>query len=312
MLFPGQGTQVPRMGERWRAHPAWSVVETAEAVLGEPVGRLLLDASQEELARTREAQLAVMLTSLVAWEALRAQVDDPAGPLSGASPVAFAGHSLGQITALVAAGVLDLEDGVRLAAQRADCTQRAADHQVGKMAALVGGTVEQAEEACDGVDCWVANDNAPGQVVIGGTLAGVAAASERAPDVGVKRVMPLNVGGAFHTVLMAEARESLLPILEAVSFEAGSAPVVSNLDAQPHAGDEGWRHQLAEHLVCRVRWRESMEILVEIGADSFLEVGPGGVLAGLARRTVPGKQVHGVSEPDDVTGLDRAPKMEVA
>jgi [acyl-carrier-protein] S-malonyltransferase len=312
VLFPGQGTQIPRMGERWRAHPAWSVVETAEAVLDEPVGRLLLDASEEDLARTREAQLAVMLTSLVAWEALKAQVEDPAGPLGGALPVAFAGHSLGQITALVAAGILELEDGVRLAAQRADCTQRAADRNDGRMAALVGGTLEQADQACDGVDCWVANDNAPGQVVVGGTRAGVAAASGRAAELGIRRVIPLNVGGAFHTPLMDEARKCLVPILAGVSFDAGSVPVVSNLDAQAHPGDDGWQHQLADHLVRPVRWRESMETLVDLGADSFLEVGPGAVLAGLARRTVPGKQVQGVSEPDDVTGLERAPKMEVA
>jgi [acyl-carrier-protein] S-malonyltransferase len=312
VLFPGQGTQIPRMGERWRAHPAWSIVETAEAVLDEPVGRLLLEASAEDLARTREAQLAVMLTSLVAWEALKDQAEDPAGPLGGARPVAFAGHSLGQITALVAAGMLDLEDGVRLASQRADCTQRAADRNEGRMAAFVGGTMEQAGEACDGIDCWVANDNAPGQVVVGGTPAGIAAASERVTELGVKRVIPLNVGGAFHTPLMNEARECLVPTLDGVSFEGDSVPVVSNLDARPHEGDDGWRRQLADHLVRPVRWRESMETLVELGADSFLEVGPGAVLAGLARRTVPGKQVHGVSEPDDVTGLERAPKMEVA
>ncbi|MDQ6927799.1 MAG: ACP S-malonyltransferase [Actinomycetota bacterium] len=312
VLFPGQGTQVPRMGERWRAHPAWSIVETAEAVLGEPVGRLLLDAPEPELARTREAQLAVMLTSLVAWEALRSQINDPSGPLAGALPVAFAGHSLGQITALVAAGILDLEDGVRLVAQRADCTQAAADRHPGRMAALIG-SVEQAEEACaNAAECWVANDNAPGQVVIGGTPAGVAAATQRAAEVGVKRVIPLNVGGAFHTPLMAEAREALLPILDGVAFEPGSAPVVSNLDACSHPGDDGWRLQLGDHLVRRVRWRESMMMLVDLGADSFLEVGPGGVLAGLARRTVPGLQVQNVSEPDDVTGLERAPKMEVA
>lgn len=311
VLFPGQGTQVPRIGERWRAHPAWSVVETAEAVLGEPVGRLLLDASQEDLARTREAQLAVMLTSLVAWEALRSQLQDPAGPLGGSAPVAFAGHSLGQITALVAAGILDLEDGVRLAAQRADCTQRAADRHDGKMAALMG-TVEQAEQACDGTDCWVANDNAPRQVVVGGTPAGVATATRRAAEVGVKRVVALNVGGAFHTPLMAEAREALVPILDGMSFEAGSVPVVTNLDARAHAGDDGWPQQLSDHLVHPVRWRESMATLVGLGAHSFLEVGPGAVLAGLARRTVPGMQVQNVSDPDDVTGLERAPKMEVA
>ncbi|HUQ62415.1 MAG TPA: ACP S-malonyltransferase [Acidimicrobiales bacterium] len=312
VLFPGQGTQVPSMGERWRAHPAWSIVEAAEAVLGEPVGRLLLDASREDLARTREAQLAVMLASLLAWEATRLQVQDPSGPLGGEPAVAFAGHSLGQVTALVAAGVLELEDGVRLVAQRADCTQRAADRHHGKMAALLGGTIDQAEEACTGVECWVANDNAPGQIVLGGTPEGLAAATGRATEIGVKRVMPLNVGGAFHTPLMADAREALMPILDGVQFQAGTAPVVSNLDACPHPGGDGWRLQLADHLVRPVRWRESMTALVDLGAHSFVEVGPGGVLAGLARRAVPGKQVHSVSVPDDITGLERAPKMEVA
>jgi [acyl-carrier-protein] S-malonyltransferase len=312
VLFPGQGTQVPRMGERWRAHPAWSIVETAEAVLGEPVGRLLLDAPEEELARTREAQLAVMLASLLAWEAMRRQMLDPTGPLGGEPAVAFAGHSLGQVTALVAAGALDIEDGIRLAAQRAECTQSAADKHEGKMAALIGGTVEQAEQACAGLDCWVANDNAPGQVVLGGTPADLAVAAQRATEIGVKRVIPLNVGGAFHTPLMADAREGLVPILDGVEFQIGSAPVVSNLDARPHAGGDGWRLQLADHLVRPVRWRESMTALVDLGADSFVEAGPGGVLAGLARRAVPGKQVHNVSVPDDITGLERAPKMEVA
>jgi len=312
VLFPGQGTQVPKMGERWRAHPAWSIVETAEAVLGEPVGRLLLDAPEQELARTREAQLAVMLASLLAWEATRRQVQDPTGPLGGEPAVAFAGHSLGQLTALVAAGVLDLEDGVRLVAQRADCTQRAADRHEGKMAALIGGTIDQATEACAGVDCWVANDNAPGQIVLGGTEEGLAAAKAKAAEIGVKRVIPLNVGGAFHTPLMADAREALMPILDGVHFRAGNAPVVSNLDASAHPGGDAWRLQLADHLVRTVRWRESMTALVDLGADSFVEVGPGGVLAGLVRRAVPGKQVQNVSVPDDITGLERAPKMEVA
>jgi len=127
------------MGLPWRDHPAWSVIERAEAGLGEPLGRLLTDAPAEQLARTREAQLAVLLTSLVAWEAVREQVSAPAG---------FAGHSLGQVTALIAAGVLDVEDGVRFAARRAELTQQAADAHPGKMAALLGATLDQAHEAC--------------------------------------------------------------------------------------------------------------------------------------------------------------------
>ena len=303
VLFPGQGTQTPGMGEPWRAHPAWSVVERSEAAIGEPLAELLLEAGEEQLARTREAQLAVMLVSLMAWEAVRPRVD---------SPVAMAGHSLGQVTALVAAGALGLEEGVRLAARRAECTQEAADRTGGRMAALIGATVEQAEEACRPLggaepSCWVANDNAPGQIVVGGTPEGLEAAGERARELGVRRVMALNVGGAFHTPLMAGARHQLEPVLASTEFAATPWPVVSNVDARPYADGEGWQVRLAEHLVQPVRWRSTMEALVALGAESFLEVGPGAVLGGLARRTVPGRQVRNVAVPDDVPLL-----MEVA
>ena len=171
------------------------MVERAEAALGEPLAPLLLDAPAEPLARTREAQLAVLLTSLVVWEA----ATDAIG-----TPVAFAGHSLGQVSALIAAGVLTLEDGVLLAARRAELTQAAADAHPGRMAALLGATVETAEDACTAAPdaCWLANDNAPGQVVIAGTPDGVDAGVAQAKELGVRKAMPLNVGGAFHTPLM--------------------------------------------------------------------------------------------------------------
>jgi [acyl-carrier-protein] S-malonyltransferase len=291
------------MGEPWRAHPAWSVVERAEAAVGEPLAELLLEAGEDRLARTREAQLAVMLVSLMAWEAVRESVG---------TPVAVAGHSLGQLTALVAAGALSLEDGVRLAARRAEATQDAADRTGGRMAALVGAALEQAEEACRPADgseaaCWVANDNAPGQVVLGGTPEGLEAARARAQELGVRRVMPLNVGGAFHTPLMAAARHALEPVLAATPLSAPAWPVVSNVDARPYDDGDGWRARLGDHLVRPVRWREGMEALVVLGAESFLEVGPGAVLAGLARRTVPGRDVVGVAVPEDVP-----PLLEVA
>ena len=164
------------MGAPWQDHPAWKIVEQAEAALGEPLAPLLLDASAEQrLSRTREAQLAVLCTSLVAWEAARPYIHDA---------VAFAGHSLGQVTALIAAGVIDLDDGVRFAARRAELTQAAADAHPGRMAALLGATPEQAEQACEVApnECWLANDNAPGQVVIAGTPAGVDAAVSRAKE----------------------------------------------------------------------------------------------------------------------------------
>jgi [acyl-carrier-protein] S-malonyltransferase len=278
------------MGEPWRASPAWEVVERAEAALGQPLAHLLLDASEADLSRTREAQLAVLLASLLAWEAVRDQIE---------APVAFAGHSLGQITALIASGALTLEDGVRLAVSRADCTQAAADAAPGRMAALIGAGPELADEACAGTDSWLANDNAPGQVVIGGTPAGVDAGTERARELGVRRVIPLKVGAAFHTVLMAPAAEALAPILAATAFSSPSAPIVSNADAQPYTDAAGWRQRLADHLTSPVRWRSCLETLAALGVDTFFEVGPGNVLAALARRTVPAIVTRGIAVPTD-------------
>jgi len=265
-------------------------VERAENTLGLPLAHLLLDANDAELRRTREAQLAVLLSSLLAWEALRDRID---------APVAFAGHSLGQITALIASGALTLEDGVALAARRADCTQAAADEHPGRMAALIGADLATADEACTDVDAWVANDNAPGQVVIGGTPAGVEAASDRAGDLGVRRIIALNVGAAFHTPLMVPAAEALAPYLGDVRFHVPSAPVVSNADARPYAGADGWADRLARHLISAVRWRSSMEAMAAMGVDTFFEVGPGNVLAGLARRTVPTVTTRSVTVPTD-------------
>ena len=276
-LFPGQGTQIPGMGEPWRSSPAWEVVERAENALDLPLAHLLLDATAEELSRTREAQLSVLLASLMAWETLRERIE---------APVAFAGHSLGQITALIASGSLSLEDGVALAVARADCTQAAADSTPGRMAALIGADIDTAEKACTDVEAWVANDNAPGQVVIGGTAAGVEAATARAGDLGVRRVMALNVGAAFHTPLMQAAADALTPTLATTPFAVPSAPVISNTDARSYAGADGWPQRLADHLISPVRWRSTMETLVEVGSTSFVEVGRGNVLTGLAKRTV--------------------------
>lgn len=295
VLFPGQGTQSPGMGAPWRGTDAWAVLDRAEAALGEPLAPLVLDAPAEQLARTRDAQLAVLLTSLLAWEAIRDQVP---------APVGFAGHSLGQVTALIAAGALALEDGVRFAARRAELTQAAADTHPGRMAALLGATLEQALEACRAAPdaCWLANDNAPGQVVIAGTPAGVEAGSARAKALGVKRAAPLNVGGAFHTPLMRSAADALVDELATVTFHPPTAPVVSNLDADTHA-DTGWRPRSAEHVAVPVRWRESMLTMAGLGATTFLEVGHGAMLAGLAKRTTPDLPVRGVATPADADAL---------
>jgi [acyl-carrier-protein] S-malonyltransferase len=285
------------MGEPWRDHAAWSVVEQAEAAFGEPLAPLLLDAPAEQLARTRDAQLAILLTSLVAWEAVRAELQ--------AGSVAFAGHSLGQVTALIAAGALPLGDGVRFAARRAELTQAAADRHPGRMAALLGATIEQAEDACAAAPdaCWVANDNAPGQVVIAGTAEGLDRASARAREIGIRKVMPLNVGGAFHTPLMAEAADALREEVSKITLAPPGAPIVSNDDGLPHTEPDEWSERLAPHVTVPVRWRETQTTLGDLGATTFVEVGHGSMLAALAKRTVPEVSMCNVATPDDLARL---------
>jgi [acyl-carrier-protein] S-malonyltransferase len=281
------------MGTPWRDHPSWQIIEQAEAALGEPLAPLVLEVPAERLSRTREAQLAVLLTSLVAWEATRDHIEDP---------IAFAGHSLGQVTALIASGALTVEDGVRFAARRAELTQAAADRHPGRMAALLGATLEQADDACAAAAgaCWVANDNAPGQVVIAGTPDGVEAASARARELGVRRVTPLDVGGAFHTPLMRDAAATLRAELPAIALMPPAAPVVSNGDAVAYDDADGWRVRLAEHVTVPVRWRSSMETLAGLGTTTALEVGHGSMLAALAKRITPHVVVRGIASPSDV------------
>jgi [acyl-carrier-protein] S-malonyltransferase len=297
VIFPGQGTQGAGMGSPWQGHAAWAVVERAEEALGEPLAHLLLAESADDLARTRESQLSVLLTSLVVWEAARDAVP---------TPVAFAGHSLGQITALIASGSLSLEDGIRLAARRAEATQAAADRHPGRMAAMIGADEAQASEACGAApdECWLANDNAPGQIVIAGTPSGIERATKAAADLGIRRVMPLKVGGAFHTPLMTEAAVALRPVLADLTFSTPAAPIVSNADARPYGESSGWPDRLERHLVSPVRWRGCMTTLVdELGATTLVEVGFGSMLAGLAKRGAPGVPVLGVATPDDIAPL---------
>jgi [acyl-carrier-protein] S-malonyltransferase len=297
VIFPGQGTQGAAMGAPWREHPAWGVVERAEQALGEPLTHLLLAESADDLARTRESQLSVLLTSLVVWDAAKDQV---------AAPVAFAGHSLGQLTALIASGCLPFDEGIRLAARRAEATQAAADRHPGKMAAVLGAEEAQVLEACGAApdECWLANDNAPGQIVIAGTPSGIERATKAAGDLGIRRVMPLKVGGAFHTPLMEEAAKALRPILDGIAFGRPAAPIVSNADARPYGEATGWPERLERHLVSPVRWRGCMITLVdELGATTLVEVGFGSMLAGLAKRGAPGVPVIGVATPDDISPL---------
>jgi [acyl-carrier-protein] S-malonyltransferase len=282
------------MGASWQDHPSWSLVDVTSSATQRDVAGLLLDADAETLKATRNAQLATFTLSLVILDAAR---------VAGLGhPAAVAGHSLGEYTALVAAAALSVEDGARLVAERGEAMQEAADAAPGTMAAVLGLEPDLVVQACAGVEgAWMANDNAPGQIVIAGTAAGVAGASEAAKALGAKRVMPLVVGGAFHSPLMAPARGRLDRALEQATFAVSATPVVTNVDAAVHT--DGWGPLLAAQLVSPVRWRESLATLAGLGVTTFVELGPGTELSGMVKRTVDGAERVSVATPGDLDKL---------
>ena len=284
------------MGVPWQDHPAWSEVTRLSGATGRDVASLLVEADAETLKATRNAQLAAYALSLVVLRAARA------GGLSESPVSAVAGHSLGEYTALVAAGALDPEGGARLVAARGDAMQSAADAAPGTMAAVLGLDPDLVAQACEGVDgAWPANDNAPGQVVIAGTPTGVDKAGAAAKELGAKRVMPLPVGGAFHSPLMAPAQGGLDEALRLATFRAADVDVIANVDAAAHR--DGWGDLLSRQLVSPVRWRESLQTLAGIGITHFLELGPGTELSGMVKRTLEGSERANVAVPADLDRL---------
>ncbi|MEY3690796.1 MAG: malonyl CoA-acyl carrier protein transacylase [Actinomycetota bacterium] len=294
--FPGQGSQRPGMGRPWEGHESWELVGDASDVAGRDVARLLLDADAEELKDTRNAQLTTFVSSLMVLDAVERL---------GIEPSFCAGHSLGEYTALTATGALSFEDGVRLVVERADAMHEAGTVNPGTMAAVLGLDDDQVEVACRlaDSDVWVANFNAPGQVVIAGSIEGVDAAGRHAKDLGAKRVMPLQVSGAFHTPYMTAARERLRAAIAMASPRDTEVPVVSNVDAQPHATGEEWSALLSAQLSSPVRWKHCLLSLADAGVSGFVELGPGGVLTGMAKRTVESLRTISVSTPDELDRL---------
>lgn len=288
--FPGQGSQQPGMGRPWVDHPSWALVAAASEASGRDVATLLLDADADELRRTENAQLSTYVLSLVVHDAVRQL---------GVRCTVAAGHSLGEYSALTAVGALRLEDGVRLVTERGAAMQAAADARPGTMAAVLGADDEVVEEACAKAsgDVWVANSNGAGQVVIAGDADGIADAGAIAKELGARKVLPLPVGGAFHTPFMASAAERLRAALAATSFANAEVPVLANVDALPHQHADQWADLLDAQLTSPVRWRQTVERMLADGVTAFLELGPGAVLTGMAKRSAPGAAAKAAAEP---------------
>jgi [acyl-carrier-protein] S-malonyltransferase len=300
--FPGQGSQQPGMGRPWVDHPSWSIVETASRASGRNVATLLLDADADELRRTENAQLSTYVLSLVVHDAIRSL---------GVRCAVTAGHSLGEYSALTAVGALGVEDGVRLVTERGIAMQAAANSRPGAMAAVLGADGDVVAAACERAagDVWLANSNAPGQVVIAGDPDAIAEAGTIAKELGARKVLALPVGGAFHTPFMAPAAARLGAALGDATFADAEVPVIANVDALAHQHADQWPGLLDAQLTSPVRWRQSVERMVSDGVTAFLELGPGGVLTGMAKRSAPDATILAASEP---AALDAAVEIAAA
>lgn len=295
ILFPGQGSQFVGMGADLFAARPDLLGDTADEVLGWSLRDVCLNGPAEELVRTDRAQPALYALAFAVGEALAEAVAH--------RPIATAGHSLGEYTALAAAGVFDFATGLALVAARGRAMAAAAGQEPSGMAALLGIDGEGAEGIArkrrdDGGRLWVANLNAPGQVVVAGGAADIAWVAENGRELGARRVVPLDVAGAFHTPFMDPAAAELAAALAGVSFGTPGFAVWGNTEAEPMGGDLAGL--LARQLTSPVRFGESLEGMAAAGVDTFVHVGPGDVTAGMAKRAVRGARVVTVSSLEDV------------
>jgi [acyl-carrier-protein] S-malonyltransferase len=298
--FPGQGSQAVGMGKALaEAYPeARAVFDEIDAALGERLTEIMWDGPSETLMLTANAQPALMSVSLAAIRVLEAN------GVTVAKAAFVAGHSLGEYSALAAAGSLTIADTARLLRIRGRAMQEAVPVGEGAMAALLGLDFETAklvaEEAAQGEVCQAANDNGPGQVVISGSKAAIERAIEIAKEKGAKRALLLPVSAPFHCRLMQPAADAMAEALAAVDVKAPAVPLIANVLAAPLSDPAEIRLRLVEQVTGMVRWRESIDWLAANGVDLFVEIGAGKVLSGLAKRIAPNAQTLAVGTPDDI------------
>lgn len=274
-VFPGQGSQFAGMGKDLYENNAKAreMFDKANEILGFNITDVMFEGTADDLKQTKVTQPAVFLHSVV----LAATMGDEF------NPDMVAGHSLGEFSALVAAGAMAFEDGLKLVAARARAMQKACEAKPSTMAAVLALPDEKVEEICDSVEGTVvaANYNCPGQIVISGEIEAVDAACAKALEAGAKRALRLPVGGAFHSPLMEPARQELAAAIEATEFSTPRVPVYQNVDAKPHTDPAEIKANLVAQLTAPVRWTRSVQNMIADGATEFIEVGPGKVLRGL-------------------------------
>ena len=280
-VFPGQGAQYVGMGKDMydRFEEAKSLFEKANEILGFRITDLMFDGTEEDLRQTRVTQPAIFLHSVILARMLGEEF----------TPDMVAGHSLGEFSALVAAGAISFDDGLKLVYARAIAMQKACEAEPSTMAAILGLDDEVVEKICSEIDDVVvpANYNSPGQLVISGSVKGIEIACEKLKEAGAKRALPLKVGGAFHSPLMEPARIQLAEAINSTPFSEPVCPVYQNVDAKPHIDPEEIKGNLILQLTAPVRWTQIMQNMHADGMVELTEVGPGTVLQGLVKKLAP-------------------------
>jgi [acyl-carrier-protein] S-malonyltransferase len=300
-IFPGQGSQSVGMGQALAAASpaAAAVFAEADAALGEPVSEMAWNGPDELLNRTENAQPALLAASIAYLAALRERW--AAAGIEAPQPGYAAGHSMGQYSAMVAAGVISLADGIRLVRERGRQMQASGEGRDGAMAAIIGlddGAIpELIARATAAGTFGVANRNSPGQIVVSGERAAIEAGAEIARTLGAKRAIVLPVSVAAHSPLMADAAAGMRTVLSAVPFADPSATLLANADARPLTTGDACRAELVEHLTTGVDWVRAVETMTAAGIDTFVEVGPGRVLTGLTKRIAPNAACLALDDP---------------
>jgi [acyl-carrier-protein] S-malonyltransferase len=291
LLFSGQGAQKVGMGKDFAEASATARVMAAQAdkALGFSISEIMFDGPDEELTKTSRCQPALYLHGLMALALIRER-------LPNLKPVAAAGLSLGEFTAHAAAGTFSFEDGLKLVGKRGAFMEEACNATEGAMAALIGGEEEQVHALAKAADVDVANLNAPGQIVLSGTVAGIDAAVSQAKDFGIRRAIKLNVAGAYHSRLMRSAQEKLAAELAAVALNSPAIPVICNYAATAVSDAAEIRAMLEKQVTGSVRWTASIQALIAMGHRSFLELGPGKVIAGLVSKIDKDAVVHSIED----------------
>lgn len=297
-LFPGQGAQHVGMGKDLYAQipAAREVFDAADEALGFSLSALCFEGPEDELLRTVNTQPALVAHGIAA---LAAAIDR--GSLEQ-GPALVAGHSLGEYAALIVAGAIGFEDGIRLVRERGQLMQQACDAEEGTMAAILGLERGQVEALCTQHGASLCNENAPGNVSIGGTAQSVAATSAAATEAGASRVVPLKVAGAFHTPLMASAAEGMAKVLDEAAFSDPTPPVVSNVTAATLRSGAALAGELREQITSPVLWVDSLRTMLAAGVGSFVEFGPGRVLTGTVGRTERSATLRNVATAADARG----------